>query len=160
MSDYTQFMNPNAIDSYSENNTNFVDDAEVSSVLSESALAELREDMICDELSMMPSNEIQEFLVSNEASEMKKKRLIGKKTTVHLSKLDDLQRRIGMTAIHIAKEKNDPLYNKLLLNRVKERQLLSQINKRYENPARKVAIVQQKSFIKQSRLPIGFAAGK
>lgn len=160
MSNYTEYMNPSVVDSYNENNSYDYGDTDVSDILSEEALEELREDFICDELAMHPSDEIQEFLVSNEASEMKNKRLIGKKTTVHLSKLDDLQRRIGMSAIHIAKEKKDPLYDKLLLNRVKERQLLAQINKRYENPARKVAIVQQKACLKKSRLPIGYAAGK
>jgi len=87
---------------------------------------------------------------------MLEKSLIGKKTMIKLSKMDDLERRIGMAAIQLAKEHNDPLYEKLKLNRIKERQLLGAINKRYVNPASKVAKVQQKEHI-QNKIPIGYA---
>lgn len=144
-----------------DTNTTFTESAELESidenfVLSDEGLKELQESYLCDELSKLTSDKIQEFLVSEEFEIMQEKGLIGKKTRVQLSKVDDLERRIGMAAIQIAKERKDPIYDKLILNRVKEREYLDTINKRYTNPARKVALTQQKNFIK-GKIPLGFA---
>lgn len=124
--------------------------------LSEEGWQELNEAYYCNELCHLSSPKIEQFLESTECQAMLEKGLIGKKTMVRLSKMDDLERRIGMAAIQLAKEHNDPLYDKLKLNRVKERELLDAINKRYVNPASKVAKTQQKQHL-TNRIPIGYA---
>jgi len=124
--------------------------------LSEEGWKELNESYYCNELCHLTQGRIEQFLESTECQLMLEKSLIGKKTMIKLSKMDDLERRIGMAAIQLAKEHNDPLYEKLKLNRIKERQLLGAINKRYVNPASKVAKVQQKEHI-QNKIPIGYA---
>jgi len=128
-----------------------------SMTLSPEGVREFNESYLCYELSCLSEAKIQQFLESAECMAMLEKGLIGKKTMVRLSKVDDLERRTSMACIQLAKEKNDPLFDKLALNRVKERQLLSAIETRYANPAKRAATIQQKEHIQNSRLPIGYA---
>ena len=44
---------------------------------------------------------------------------------VRLSRQDDMARRVKIAAYQLAKDKKDPLWTKLVLNRVKERQLIA-----------------------------------
>jgi hypothetical protein len=74
--------------------------------------------------------------------------LIGKSTVIRLNKLNDMDRRITMAAMNIARDKHDPLFEKLRINRVKERELLGKITKKYLAPATKQAKKAQKIYIK------------
>ena len=76
---------------------------------------------------------------------------MSKKTFVRLGKNDDLTRRKNMACLIIAREKKDPLFNKLALNRIKERQLRQQIFKKYGNLADKIAKKSQQKHIKDMR---------
>ena len=84
---------------------------------------------------------------------LEQKGLVGRRTRVSLSKADDLERRIGMASIQMAKETNDILYTQLVKNRVKERALLAKIDKKYRNKALRIAKADQKEYLKT--MPIG-----
>lgn len=116
---------------------------------------ELLETYIYDEISKLPDEKIQEFVHSEAADAMMQKGLIGKRTLVRLSKADDMERRIGMAALQIAKDKDDPLWNQLAKIRERERDILDKINKKYENKARQSAKVGQKEYLKK-KIPVGF----
>ena len=76
---------------------------------------------------------------------------MSKRTFVRLGKNDDLTRRKNMACLIIAREKKDPLFNKLALNRVKERQLRQQIFKKYGHMADRIAKKSQVKHIKDMK---------
>lgn len=117
--------------------------------------SELLESYIYDEISKLGQETIQEFVHSQQAQAMVEAGIIGKKTLVKLSKVDDLERRIGMAALQLAKDKSDPLFDKLVKVRVKEKELLDQINNKYINKATQVAKIGQKDYLK-NKIPVGF----
>ena len=94
---------------------------------------------------------IKEFCQSEEAQVLVESRKMSKRTFVRLGKVDDLTRRKNMACLIIAREKKDPLFNKLALNRVKERQLRQQIFKKYGNLADKIAKKSQQKHIKDMK---------
>lgn len=110
---------------------------------------------IFDEVSMLPQERREEFLRSDACKTLEEAGILKNKTIVRLSKTDDLERRISMAAIQLSKENNDPLFEKLTKNRIKERELLDKINQKYANKATKVAKMGQKEYLK-NRLPVAF----
>lgn len=72
---------------------------------------------------------------------------ISRKTLVRLNKNDDLTRRTGMAALQLAKDNNDPLWKKLVKNRIVERKLLAAIKKKYANKAQIAARKGQKMYV-------------
>lgn len=113
--------------------------------------------MIEMEVSQLSDEKIQEFCAPGGVGEtLVAEGKLGKKTLVRLSKKDDITRRKKIIAINLAKENNDPLWDKLALNRVKERELISKIVAKYGNKSQKLAVQSQKEFIKRSHLPSSF----
>ena len=113
--------------------------------------------MIEMEVSQLPQEKIEEFCAPGGVGEtLVAEGKLSKKTIVRLSKKDDLSKRKKMAALNLAKENGDPLWDKLALNRVKERELISKIMAKYGNKAQKVAVVQQKEFLKGGHLPKSF----
>ena len=94
---------------------------------------------------------VKNFTESAEVKALIENRKMGKKTFVRLGKNDDLTRRSHLAALLIAKEKNDPLFKKLALNRVQERKLRKAIFARYGNKAELVAKRSQKQHIKDMK---------
>lgn len=86
--------------------------------------------------------ESEEFEIIAEAKKFKKK------TIVKLNAKDDLARREAQAAIIIAGERNDPLYDKLALNRVQEKKLLKMIHSKYKAQAKKAAKEAQRDYVK------------
>ena len=92
------------------------------------------------------SDEVQAYMEAfPSASAMKKK------TFVRLSRKDDLKRRASVAALSIAKEKKDPLFDKWVKHRVKERSYREMIYKKYKNLALKAAKKSQKKHIKEKK---------
>ena len=109
------------------------------------------------EVSQLPDEKIQEFCAPGGVGEtLVAEGKLSKKTIVRLSKKDDLSKRRKIAALQLAKENNDPLWDKLALNRVKERELLEKIMAKYGNKANKVAVQSQKDFLKGAHLPKSF----
>lgn len=116
---------------------------------------QLLEAYICDELSCLDDTVKEAFINSPECEAMIEAGIINKRTIVRLSKNDDLIRRRKMAAYQIAKEKGDPLWDKLVKNRIKERELISKIVAKYGMKAQKVAKIGQKSYLK-TKMPLMF----
>ena len=74
--------------------------------------------------------------------------MIAKHSLVRLSKSDDLNRREKLVAFQIAKERKDPLWDQLVKNRIKERQLIKSIMTKYKSGAVSGAKKSQKSYLK------------
>ena len=113
------------------------------------------EQCIVDEVSHLTDEQIQEFCNSPEAEQMVQEGTMRKKTLVRLSKKDDMSRRRTMAAFSIAREKKDPLWTKLVKNRVQERKLIGEIVKKYGGKADRVAKAGQKEYLKQ-KMPLSF----
>ena len=118
-------------------------------------LSSLEEAYIYEELSHLTDEEKKAFLKSEECKVMVEKALIGRKTLVRVDKDDDLTRRAKMAAFEMAKQKGDPLWDKLALNRVKERDLISKIMKKYGGKAQRVARIGQREHLKK-KMPSTF----
>lgn len=113
--------------------------------------------MIEMEVSQLSDEKIQEFCQPGGVGEqLVAEGKLYKKTLVRLSKKDDLSKRKKMAALNLARENNDPLWEKLALNRVKERELIAKIMTKYGNKAQKVAVKSQKDFLKGAHLPSSF----
>ena len=110
---------------------------------------------IVDEVSHLSDEKIQEFCQSPEAEALVEAGIMRKKTLVRLSKKDDFSRRRTMAAFTIAREKKDPLWSKLVKNRVQERKLIGEIVKKYGGKADKIAKAGQKEYLKQ-KMPLSF----
>ena len=113
--------------------------------------------MIEMEVSKLPQEKIEEFCSPGGVGEtLVSEGKLSKKTIVRLSKKDDLSKRKKMIALNLAKENNDPLWDKLALNRVKERELIAKIMAKYGNKSQKLAVQAQKDFLKGAHLPSSF----
>lgn len=109
------------------------------------------------EISQLPQEKIDEFCAPGGVGEaLVEAGKLRKKTLVRLSKKDDLSRRRKVIALNLAKENKDPLWDKLALNRVKERELLSKIVAKYGHKSERLAIKAQKDFLKGAHLPASF----
>lgn len=109
------------------------------------------------EVSQLPQEKIEEFCAPGGVGEtLVAEGKLSKKTIVRLSKKDDLSKRKKMAALNLAKQNNDPLWDKLAMNRVKERELIAKIMAKYGNKAQKVAVQSQKDFLKGAHLPKSF----
>jgi hypothetical protein len=91
------------------------------------------------------------FTESTEVQALVEARKMSKKTFVRLNKNDDFTRRAHLASLILARNAKDPLFNKLALNRVKERELRRAIFKKYENKARSVAKKSQAQHIKNMK---------
>lgn len=113
--------------------------------------------MIEEEVSQLPYEKIQEFCAPGGVGEqLVAEGKLHKRTIVRLSKKDDLSKRRKMAALNLARENKDPLWDKLALNRVKERELIEKIMTKYGTKANKVAVQSQKEFLKGGHLPKSF----
>ncbi len=116
---------------------------------------ELLESYIFDELCHLTDERKQEFISSEEATAMVEAGLISRKTLVRLSKTDDLSRRMKMAAFQLAKDNDDMLWNQLVKNRIKERELIEKISNKYNSKAGRAAKVGQKNFLSK-KIPLAF----
>lgn len=99
----------------------------------------------------LSAEERKALVESPEFVALEAKGLIGKRTIVRLKAADDLERRETMAAFDLARQMGDPLWDKLALNRVKERDLISKIRTKYKAKAQRAAKVGQKQYIKKIR---------
>lgn len=94
---------------------------------------------------------VRNFTESAEVKVLVESRRLPKKTFVRLNRDDDLQRRNHLACLVLAKNKKDPLWNKLALNRVKEKQLRNAIYKKYGTKAAVVARKSQQVHVRQAK---------
>lgn len=113
----------------------------------------LVEAYLVDDLTHNYSQEtIKEFCAPGGIGEaLEEAKVLGKRTLVRLSKKDDLDRRQTIAALQMAKEANDPLYNKLIKVQAQRKQYLAQIKAKYSAKSQRAAVQGQKEYIKAMR---------
>jgi len=99
-------------------------------------------------VSTMCDEEKSIYLGSDEVKAALEAGIIGKKTVVRLSKMDDLSRRIKLAALQKAKEDNASEWAQLRKNRIVERKLLGKIMQRYGTRVRTDAVKAQRTLLK------------
>lgn len=104
--------------------------------------------MMSEDLNKMSDEARSAVLESEEFEIIAEAKKFKKKTIVKLNAKDDLARREAQAAIIIAGERNDPLYDKLALNRVQEKKLLKMIQSKYRTQAKKAAREAQRDYVK------------
>ena len=142
---------------YESNDLLFGDADPISESFSDTS--HLEEAFIADHIAHLPEDMIKEFCKEGGVGDqLVAEGKISRKTIVRLNKSDDLSRRTKMSALLLAKEKNDPLYAKLVKNRAIKRELVSKIVSKYGTKAARVAKQAQNLFLhgKKSALPKNF----
>jgi hypothetical protein len=122
-----------------------------SQMLSEQQIAnsnEVLEMFYVDDIMRMNSDQILEFCNSEEAKILEEKAVLKKPTMVRLSKADDMKRRTKMMAYQLAKDANDPQWNKLKKYTSLRKECISKIMTKYGPRAEKLAREAQKNYIK------------
>jgi hypothetical protein len=114
---------------------------------------ELMEAFFYDDFASCSDEEKKALIESGELALLEKKNITNRKTLVRLNKNDDISRRTTMAALQLARDNNDPLWKALKTNRIRERQLLAKIEKKYGSRASKVARVGQKEYLKNVNKP-------
>ena len=119
----------------------------------------LEQVMIADEVAHLPEDKIKEFCQEGGVGEsLVQEGKMSRKTLVRLNKQDDVTRRTKIGALLLAKEKKDPLYVKLVKNRLQKRDLVDKIMRKYGNKGKQVAKQAQAEYLhgKKSALPKNF----
>ena len=111
---------------------------------------ELLESAIVEHVSMMNDQERKAYLNSDEFHQLEEAGVVGRRSVVRMTKYDDLTRRTHLAALQKAKEMGDADWEALRKNRIKERQLLDRIYKKYANKVKRDAVKSQKRLIKLS----------
>ena len=109
---------------------------------------ELLEMYLVDDILRQNSDDIRTFCESEQAKILQEKAVLKKPTMMRLSKQDDFQRRVKLAAYQLAKEANDPEFDKLKKYTALKKQSANKIMKKYGVKAEKVAKVGQKNYIK------------
>ena len=100
------------------------------------------------DLLSLPDEQRKAIAESEEAAILEHKGLIGRKTFIRLNKQDDLGRRTSAAAYQMAKDANDPLWNKLVFHMGKKNEFKQKILKKYSQKAARVAKKSQKNYLK------------
>ena len=103
---------------------------------------------LVDEILRLPENKFKQLTESGALQALVEAGKMRKKTIVRIGQKDDLERRTMLACIERAREAGDRLWSLLRLNRIKERALLEQIRKKYENKGKRDAVASQKNYIK------------
>jgi hypothetical protein len=111
----------------------------------------LMEMFFVDEMMHSPSDEISEFCESAEAQVLVEKAVLNKPTLIRLSKTDDQKRRVKIVAYQLAKEANDPEWNKMKKYTALRKQSIRKIMRKYGKKAQRIAKVAQKNYIIKSK---------
>lgn len=96
--------------------------------------------------NFMESSEVEAYMEAFPFGGAMKKR-----TFVNLSRKDDLKRRMSVASLTIARDKKDPLFDKWVAVRVKERSYRKMIYQKYKNQAYKAAKISQKKHISEKK---------
>ena len=116
-------------------------------------MGNLIECFLVDDLTHHYSNDtIKGFCAPNGVGDaLVEAKVLGKRTLVRLSKMDDLDRRSTMAAFQLAREANDTLWKKLTIVQAKRKELIAKIKQKYATKSQRAAIQGQKQYIKTIR---------
>ena len=108
----------------------------------------LLENMLIDEMNRMTDEEFQAYTESADFQTLVEAGVLGRRSVVKMTRKDDLNRRIHLASIQMAREQGDADWEALRKNRVNERRLLKKIYTKYSNRVRRDAMQSQKRLIK------------
>ena len=106
------------------------------------------ENCIFDMASSLTDEERKSFMESQNFQDLINEGVIGKRTIVRLSKIDDLSRRIKLAVYQKAKEDGDPNYKKLKKILALRHALNSKLMQKYAPRGRRYAVKAQRNLIK------------
>lgn len=118
--------------------------------ISSRGMQELLEASLVEKVCLMDDAEKKEYLSSDEFRMLEEAGKVGRRSLVRINKMDDLTRRTHLASLQKAKEMGDSDWDMLRKNRIKERQLLNRIYKKYASRVRRDAVKAQKRLIKLS----------
>lgn len=108
------------------------------------------ESLYVDDLLRLESSQLKKFCESEEAKILVEKQVLKKPTLMRLSKADDERRRTKLLAYQLAKESNDPLWDKLKKYQKLRKETINAIMKKYGNKAARMSKIAQKKYIKSA----------
>ena len=108
----------------------------------------LLENMLIDQMNRMTDEEFQAYTESADFQNLVEAGVLGRRSVVKMTRKDDLNRRIHLASIQMAREQGDADWGALRKNRVNERRLLKKIYTKYSNRVRRDAMQSQKRLIK------------
>ena len=108
----------------------------------------LLENMLIDQMNRMTDEEFQAYTESADFQNLVEAGVLGRRSVVKMTRKDDLNRRIHLASIQMAREQGDADWEALRKNRVNERRLLKKIYTKYPNRVRRDAMQSQKRLIK------------
>lgn len=108
----------------------------------------LLENMLIDQMNRMTDEEFQAYTESVDFQNLVEAGVLGRRSVVKMTRKDDLNRRIHLASIQMAREQGDADWEALRKNRVNERRLLKKIYTKYSNRVRRDAMQSQKRLIK------------
>lgn len=110
---------------------------------------ELMESFIIEELTYCPPSLLREFVEPGGVADqlVTEGKLRSKNTIVKMSKQGDLDKRIVMTAMQLAKDNNDPNWRKLVKGQQIKNKAKAAILKRWSTKATPLAKKSQKEFL-------------
>ena len=107
----------------------------------------LLENMLIDQMNRMTDEEFQAYTESADFQNLVEAGVLGRRSVVKMTRKDDLNRRIHLASIQMAREQGDADWEALRKNRVNERRLLKKIYTKYSNRVRRDAMQSQKRLI-------------
>ena len=108
----------------------------------------LLENMLIDQMNRMTDEEFRAYTESADFQNLVEAGVLGRRSVVKMTRKDDLNRRIHLASIQMAREQGDADWEALRKNRVNERRLLKKIYTKYSNRVRRDAMQSQKRLIK------------
>ena len=108
----------------------------------------LLENMLIDQMNRMTDEEFQAYTESADFQNLVEAGVLGRRSVVKMTRKDDLNRRIHLASIQMAREQGDADWEALRKNRVNERRLLKKIYTKSSNRVRRDAMQSQKRLIK------------
>ena len=108
------------------------------------------ENMIMLEASRMDDEQRKAYMESDEFQNLVEAGVVGKRSVVRLNRNDDMNRRIHLLCLQKGKEEGDADWEALRKNRIRERQLLDKLYRKYANRVRRDAVVSQRRIMKIS----------
>ena len=108
----------------------------------------LLENMLIDQMNRMTDEEFNAYTESADFQNLVEAGVLGRRSVVKMTRKDDLNRRIHLASIQMAREQGDADWEALRKNRVNERRLLKKIYTKYANRVRRDAMQSQKRLIK------------
>lgn len=110
----------------------------------------MMESAIVQQVEMMNDKQRSEYLNSKEFDALVEAGVVGRKAIVRMSRQADMDRRIHLLCLQMAKENGDADWEALRKNRINERRLLNKLYQKYGQRVQRQAAMSQKRLIKLS----------